>query len=99
MNNHFKLSEEIFAGIATKKGFFDSRFLTNWKDIVGEELALKCSPAKMIFDVFSREAVLFIFSNDLAFKSMLTHYREIILSKVCFYFGVNFVKDVKIAKS
>jgi hypothetical protein len=52
----------------------------------------------MIFDPFSNEAILLVSSLDLSFKSMFTHYREIILMKVKFYFGVNFVKDVKIAK-
>jgi hypothetical protein len=98
MINHFKASEGVLIGIAKKMGFFDVRFLTNWQDIVGSEISQKCSPVKMTFDLFSRESILLVSSLDLSFKSMFTHYREVILAKVRFYFGVNFIKDVKIAK-
>lgn len=98
MINHFKASEELLARIAKKMGFFDVRFLTNWQEIVGIEISQKCSPSKMIFDPFSKEAILLVSSLDLGFKSMFTHYREVVLTRVKFYFGVNFIKDVKIAK-
>ena len=98
MTNPYNASLDVFKIVAQKMGFFDPRFLTNWKDIVGEEIANKCSPSKMVFDRLSREATLFVFSQDFAFKSMLTHYREPILSKIKLYFGINFITDVKISK-
>jgi hypothetical protein len=98
MINHFKASEGVLTSLSKKMGFFDVRFITNWEEVVGKDIAQKCTPSKMIFDPFSNEAILLVSSLDLSFKSMFTHYREIILMKVKFYFGVNFIKDVKIAK-
>ena len=98
MTNPYSASHTIFYNLSKKMGFFDPKFLTHWQDIVGKDLAQKCTPSKMIFDKFSQEATLIIFSTDVAFKSMLTHYKEILLNKIKFYFGVNFVKNIKIAK-
>ena len=94
--NHFSFA--IFKDIAFKAGFFDVRFLTHWKEIVGEEVSSKCSPAKLIYDQFTKSATLFLHSEDFAFKSMFTHYKAFILEKVKLYFGVPFIVDVKIIK-
>ncbi len=98
MINHFKASEKLIIELARKKGFFDVRFLTNWEEIVGKEISLKCFPSRLVFDFFTKEATLLVYSEDLSFKSMLTHYKSLILQKVCLYFGINFIKDVKITK-
>ena len=91
-------SAQLFKNIAFKAGFFDVRFLTNWQEILGEEVSSKCSPSKMVYDQFTKSATLFLYSEDLAFKSMFTHYKDFILQKIKLYFGVSFVQDVKIVK-
>ena len=98
MTNPYSASISIFQTLSKKLGFFDARFLTNWSDIVGEEIAQSCTPSKMIFDKFSNNAILFIYPLNPHFKSTFTYQKSIILEKVKFYFGINFVIDVKIAK-
>lgn len=98
IQNIDKLSGGLFKDIAKNLGFFDQRFLTNWGEIIGEELSNKCSPAKIVYDNLSKTATLLLYSEDLSFKSMFSHYKETILSKIKFYFGINFITDVKIIK-
>ena len=98
MTNPYSASIPIFKDLSKKLGFFDARFLTNWKDIVGDEIAQHCTPSKMIFDKFSNNAILFVYPINPHFKSTFTYQKEAILEKVKFYFGINFVTDVKIAK-
>ena len=98
MINAFDAVSALLKTIATKHGFFDQRFITDWGGIVGSEIAQKCLPIKMIFARQKREATLFLSSSDVAFKSMLLYYKEPILNRISLYFGVNFITDVKLAK-
>lgn len=91
-------ADVIFREIAKRKGFFDYRFLTNWSDIVGMDLATKCIPQRLIYSPILKNSILIILSEDVAFKSMFTHYKVMILDKVRFYFGQSSITEVRLAK-
>jgi hypothetical protein len=95
INLHSKANSSI-VNLSKKLGFFDVRFLTNWREIVGEEIANSCTPYKIIFDKFSNDATLMLISFNPHFKSTFTYHRQNIINKIQFYFGINKVKNVKI---
>jgi hypothetical protein len=91
-------STEIMKKLAQKSGFFDIRFLTDWKQIAGEQIAESCLPVKIVYDPFLKQGTLFIYSENPHFKSTFIYHKDIILSKVRFYFGVSNITDLKLIK-
>lgn len=89
-------SSAVFKEIAEKNGFFDVRFITEWREIVGSEIANRCLPSKIKYNALQRTITLFISTEDMAFKNLFTYYKDMILGRVRLYFGINNLVDVKI---
>ena len=88
------ISINIFSNIAKKSGLYDVRFLTNWQDIVGIELSLKCSPVTI--NRFKNHAVLVIRVSDRFLKANFTYFKQNMLDKIQLYFSTKLITDIKI---
>ena len=92
------ISNDMFKSFAKNQGILDSRFITNWRDIVGDDLYTKCSPYLTKKDFLTGNTTLFVATNDASFKALFTHYKSIIINKTNFYFGANCINDVKVKR-
>lgn len=92
------VSGNIFKGFAKNQGILDSRFITNWKDIVGEDLYTKCKPYLTKKDFPTGGTTLFVVTSDASFKALFTHYKPVIINKINLYFGANCINDVKVKR-
>ena len=90
---------EIIAKMANKqarsKGFPDAKFINNWNNIVGDELAQKFIPKKIAS--YKGKKTLFV-SADVSASSDLMYCKNSIAERVNIYYGSAMVSDVKIAK-
>lgn len=89
-------SKNLFTSISGKIGLSHTSLLTEWKNIVGEDLAKSCFPYFVKTDFLTKEATLFVVSNDEAFKAMFTYHRALLTSKINLYFGGSLINDVKL---
>ena len=92
------VSSNIFKGFARSQGLLDSRFITNWRDIVGDDLYSKCTPYLTKKDFLTGNITLFVSTKDASFKALFTHYKSIIINKTNLYFGANCINDVKVKR-
>lgn len=91
-------SSKIFKNIAQKNGFLDIRFITSWKEVVGEDLFEKCYPIKIVHNSLAKTSTLYLKAEDRNLAAFFTHYREAILQKIAFYFGNNTITQIKLCK-
>jgi hypothetical protein len=80
-----------------RRGFNDKRILTNWRDIV-DEIADLCHPVKMTYrkEASGVSITLYVSTNDRSFYSEFIYHRSNIMNRVNFYFGKDYISDVKV---
>lgn len=83
-----------------KRGFAESRIITDWEKIVGKAIALHSIPRKLSF---SRDrhvnGTLYIDVNNSGFATELLYFEPIILEKISCYFGYKAVSKLKITQN
>lgn len=83
-----------------KKGFVETDILTNWPDIIGEDLANFTSPVKIDFKPQQRlNGTLHLEVPSGAFALEVQHKEKIILQKINTYFGYNAVSGIRIIQN
>ena len=83
-----------------KKGFVETDILTNWVNIIGEDLADYTSPLKIDFKPQQRNnGILHLEVPNGAFALELQHKEKIILQKINTYFGYNAISGIKIIQN
>lgn len=83
-----------------KKGFVETDILTNWQDIIGEDLANFTSPLKIDFKPQQRlNGILHLEVPSGAFALEIQHKEKIILQKINTYFGYNAVSSIRIIQN
>lgn len=88
---------DCVGNIFAKRGFFESRIVTDWHIIVGEKFAKFSYPKKLSFPSRKKkEAVLYIAVSNSSISMNMEYIKDIIIEKISVYFGVNFIKSVKI---
>ena len=90
------LAKEILG----KKGFVETDILTNWQDIIGQELANYTSPTKIDFKPQQRNnGILHLEVPSGAFALEVQHKEKTILQKINTYFGYNAISNIKIIQN
>ena len=90
------LAKEILG----KKGFVETDILTNWPDIIGQELADYTSPIKIDFKPQQRNnGTLHLEVPSGAFALEVQHREKIILQKINTYFGYNAISSIRIIQN
>lgn len=83
-----------------KKGFVEVDILTNWGNIVGEELAQYSFPQKIDFKRGEKNNGILLLSVPAgAFALEIKHREKFILEKINTYFGYNAVSGLKIIQN
>lgn len=83
-----------------KRGFVEVDIITNWDNIVGEELAKSTIPQKIDFTKDQRSnGTLYIQTISGAFALELKHKEKIVIEKINSYFGYNAVSKLKIIQN
>lgn len=83
-----------------KKGFVEVDILTNWGNIVGDELATYSFPQKIDFKRNQRnDGILHLNVPSGAFALEIQHREKFILEKINTYFGYNAVSGLKIIQN
>lgn len=83
-----------------KKGFVETDILTNWANIIGEDLADYTAPLKIDFKPQQRNnGILHLEVPSGAFALEIQHKEKIILQKINTYFGYNAVTSIRIIQN
>ncbi|MBR1604615.1 MAG: DUF721 domain-containing protein [Alphaproteobacteria bacterium] len=86
--------------IMSKHGFIETDIITNWDNIVSEQLAQYCSPLKIEFPKDKKNngrLLLQVISG--AFALEISHREKYILDKINTYFGYQAVSSIKILQN
>lgn len=86
--------------ILGKNGFTETDIITNWENIISEQLAQYCSPLKIEFprDKKNNGRLLLMVTSG-AFALEISHKEKYILDKINTYFGYNAVSSIKILQN
>lgn len=80
-----------------KRGFAESKIISEWGMIIGDSIAAFSTPTKISFPMQSRSnGVLHVEVYDSCFATELLYKEPIILEKISTYFGYNAVTRIKI---
>ena len=86
--------------ILGKNGFVETDIITNWPEIVGEQLACYTFPQKIEFAKNKKNnGSLFLSVPSGAFAVEIKHREKYILEKINIYFGYNAVASLKIIQN
>jgi len=86
--------------ILGKNGFIETDIITNWENIVSEQLAQYCSPIKIEFPRDKKNnGRLLLQATSGAFALEISHREKYILDKINTYFGYNAVSSIKILQN
>ncbi len=91
----FEAIRPLTKKVLGKHGFAEVDILTNWEQIVGEELASFCLPLKLD----NKKKTLSISTAGGAFALELKQRQNIILEKINSFLGFNAVTDLKIIQN
>ena len=95
--NSFSADISSFAAkLLGKKGMMEMKILSEWTDIVGEELAKHSLPEKISFAKDARDnGVLHLIVSSGAYALEISHITPMILEKINVYFGYKAVAKIK----
>ena len=83
-----------------KSGMVEMKILTNWTNIVGEQLAKYTLPQKIDFKKNTRDnGTLYLLTQSGAFAIEIGHQTPVILEKINIFFGYNAISKIKIIQS
>lgn len=83
-----------------KNGFVETDIITNWGEIVGEQLAQYSFPQKIVFQRDRKNnGCLYLSVPSGAFAVEIQHREKYILDKINIYFGYNAVSSLKILQN
>lgn len=86
--------------ILGKNGFVETDIITNWSEIIGEQLACYSLPQKIEFPKNKKNnGSLFLSVPTGAFAVEIQHREKYILDKINTYFGYNAVSSLKIIQN
>ena len=86
--------------ILGKNGFVETDILTNWDEIIGEQLANYSFPQKIVFQKNKKnDGCLYLTVPSGAFAVEIQHREKYILEKINRYFGYNAVSSLKIIQN
>ena len=96
MRNLSTLINKVSIPILRKKGFYDSRIITSWHEIVGHEWAKYTIPVKISSDQHNNCRTLHIiaYNSGVAFEMQYAH--DIIIERLAQIFGYKTIKRIKI---
>ena len=98
--NPFSADISNFAAkLLGKKGVIEMKILSEWKNIVGQDLAEHSLPEKISFAKDQRDnGVLHLAVTSGAFAIEISHNTPLILEKINTYFGYKAVTKIKTAR-
>ncbi len=77
-----------------KRGFENNKIITEWNNIVGEELSGKYKPSKITHN--GKSVVLFVDSITLKDRQHITYNKSIIIEKINQFCGHQAIDNIKI---
>ena len=84
--------------VSESRGFAQSRVLTHWSEIVGEEISSVCIPTKVSYKTDGLGATLTILTSGSS-GPILEMQKEFIRTKINAVYGYNAVQKIKITQS
>jgi hypothetical protein len=97
MQDFSRLFGDITRQQFKKRGFAESKIISEWGLIVGNSIAAFSTPTKIYFPMQSRSnGVLHVDVYDSCFATELLYKEPIVLEKLSTYFGYNAVTRIKI---
>lgn len=79
--------EKITKPLFKKRGFVESRLITQWPQIVGAQLAACCIPEKLVFDRWNQTGAKLHLVTESTWALELQHMEPVILEKIAGFFG------------
>ncbi len=88
--------EKITKPLFKKRGFVESRLITEWPQIVGAQLAAHCSPEKLVFDRWNQAGAKLHLVTESGWALELQHMEPVLLEKIAGFFGFKAVERLVI---
>lgn len=82
-----KALEKVTKPLFKKRGFVESRLITQWPQIVGTQLAIHCIPEKLVFDRWNQTGAKLHLVTESAWALELQHMEPVLLEKIAGFFG------------
>lgn len=79
-----------------KRGFAQTRIISDWKSIVGKQFALYSHPRKVYFSTNNANGTLYVEVYDSSVAMQLSYMEQQILEKISMYLGSNSINKIKI---
>ena len=90
---------ELTKGVFGERGFVGVDLITNWTDIVGEEISKGVLPVRLTFPQKQRsKGVLHVRAAGGAFALLFEHQKARVIERVNTYFGYPAVADIRIVQ-
>lgn len=94
-----KLLAKVTAPALQKHGYLKARLFTQWTEIVGEEMAQKCKPHKLVFPQKTNADGALTLKVQNGFALEIQHSEPLILEKIAIYFGYRAVEQIRIEQA
>lgn len=88
--------EKITKPLFKKRGFVESRLITEWPQIVGAQMAAHCSPEKLVFDRWNQTGAKLHLVTESSWALELQHMEPVLLEKIAGFFGFKAVERLVI---
>ena len=82
-----------------KRGFYESRLLSEWPQIVGETIANYCIPQKIVHDRYEREGNKLHLIVDPAWAMDVQYMESVMLERIAAYFGYRAIERILIVQA
>ena len=84
--------------IVKKKGFYHTKIITDWQEIIGEDLSKETCPIKIISNKQKNKTLftLYIEVNNASTATQLSYLEEFLIEKISNYIGYKVINKIKL---